>query len=132
MSQAMSYALTVVEHPGYLHFRVTGSNSLATVRAYLAEIHATCLQRRCSSVLIEENLSGAGLAIGEIFQIASAGSEATAPVIKAIAYVDTNPEHAFVDMRFAETVAVTRGINVRVFESVAAAETWLRQRVGPV
>lgn len=128
----MSYKLTVDEHPGYLHFRISGSNSAATVRSYLADIHATCLQRHCSSVLIEEHLSGAGLAIGEIFQIASAGSEATAPAIDAIAYVDTNPEHDLHAMQFAETVAVTRGINIRVFESVAAAATWLRQRVNAV
>jgi len=124
----MSYSLNILEQPGYLHFQVTGSNTLATVRGYLAEIHAACLASGVSSVLIEENLSGASLAIGEIFQIASAGSEATAPVINAIAYVDTNPEHDFLDMQFAETVAVTRGINIRMFESVSAAETWLRQR----
>ena len=127
----MPYALNFIEQPGYLHFKVSGSNSLATVRGYLADIHATCRQRRCSSILIEENLSGPSLAIGEIFQIASAGSEATAPVVHAIAYVDTNPEHAFLDMQFAETVALTRGINIRVFESVVAAEAWLRARVNP-
>ena len=127
----MSYALNVIEQPGYLHFQVSGNNSLATVRGYLSEIHATCVRRRFSRILIEENLSGAGLAIGEIFQVASAGSEATAPDVDTIAYVDTNPEHDFLDMQFAETVAVTRGINIRVFESVLAAETWLRQRVDP-
>lgn len=81
----MPYTLNVIEQPGYLHFQVSGSNSLATVRGYLAEIHATCVRRRFSSILIEENLSGPGLAIGEIFQIAAAGSEATAPVVNTIA-----------------------------------------------
>jgi hypothetical protein len=128
----MSYTLKVNEQPGYLHFQVIGSNSLATVRGYLGEIHATCVQRQLSAILIEENLGGPGLGIGEIFQVASAGSEATAPVIRTIAYVDTNPDHDFLDMQFAETVAVTRGIDIRVFESLAAAETWLRQRVGPM
>jgi len=45
--------------------------------------------------------------------------------------VDTNPEHDFLDMQFAETVAVTRGINIRMFESPPEAEAWLRQRVDP-
>ena len=125
----MSYTLKTNEHPGYLHFQVTGSNSAASVRGYLGEIYATCMRRGFSSILIEENLSGAGLNIGDIFQIASAGSEATTPVIRVIAYVDVNPEHAFVDMQFAETVAQTRGINIRMFDSLPPAEDWLRQRV---
>lgn len=124
----MSYSLNIIEQPDYLHFQVSGTNSLATVRGYLSEIHAICAARQCSAILIEENLSGPGLSVGEVFQIASAGSEATAPVINLIAYVDTNPEHSQQRMQFAETVAVTRGINIRVFESVAAASAWLRQR----
>jgi hypothetical protein len=30
-------------------------------------------------------------------------------------------------MKFAETAAVNRGVNVRVFASVAEAEQWLNQ-----
>ena len=127
----MSYSLNIIEQPGYLHFQVSGTNALATVRDYLAEIHATCVARQCSVVLIEENLSGLSLSVGEVFQIASAGSEATVPVIDTIAYVDANPEHSHERMQFAETVAVTRGINVRMFESVVAADAWLRQRADP-
>ena len=127
----MSYTLNIIEQPGYLHFQVSGTNSLATVRGYLEEIHAACVTRRCPAILIEENLSGPGLSIGEVFHVASTGSEATAQVIDTIAYVDTNPEHSFQRMQFAETVAVTRGINIHVFESVAAAEAWLRLRSVP-
>jgi hypothetical protein len=50
------YSLNVIEKPGYLHFQVTGGNSLTQVRAHLAEIHATCVQRRISSILIEETI----------------------------------------------------------------------------
>lgn len=126
----MSYELTTLKKPGYLHLRVTGKNSLASVRGYLAEIHSICVEQVCPAVLIEENLSGPGLDIGQIFHVASAGSTATLPVIRLIAYVDINPEHAPSRMQFAETVAVTRGINIRVFAAVAAAETWLQERIG--
>jgi hypothetical protein len=125
----MSYLLTIVEQPGYLHFKVSGTNSLAAVRGYLTEIHAACAARQCPTILIEENLSGPSLAVGEIFQVAAAGSEATAPVIATIAYVDTNLVHDFRGMQFAETVAVTRGIDIRVFESVPAAQAWLKERI---
>jgi hypothetical protein len=122
----MSYALTTIEKPGYLHFRVTGRNSVAAVRGYLGDIHAACAQRGCGAVLIEENLGGPSLDIGAIFGIASAGSAATAPVMRMIAYVDVNPDHDASKMRFAETVAVTRGINIRMFATVETAERWLR------
>ena len=125
----MSYSLNIIERLGYLHFQVSGTNSLATVRDYLAEILATCVARQCSAILIEENLSGPSLSVGEVFQIASAGSEATVPIINTIAYVDANPEHSHERMQFAETVAVTRGIDIRVFESVATADIWLRLRL---
>jgi len=44
------------------------------------------------------------------------------------AYVDlraTNPAN----MRFAETVAVNRGVTVAVFGSVADAEQWLQKKL---
>ncbi len=48
--------------------------------------------------------------------------------MRAIAFVDTNPEHTFVPMQFAETVAVNRGVNVKVFHDVPAAMDWIRGR----
>ncbi len=120
----------IIEEGGYLHFRIRGENSVATVQGYLAKIHATCAQRNCATILIEENLCGPGLPIGDVFRIASVGSAATAPVIQRIAYVDTNPEHPPANMAFAENVAVTRGINIRVFADVAAAAAWLHATGG--
>ncbi len=124
----MHYTLTVTEEPGYLHFRVSGSNTRDNVVAYLQEVRATCAQRHCAIALVEENLLGASLDVGDIFQIAASGSAATAPLVRALAYVDVNPQHSRVKMQFAENVAVTRGINVRMFESVAAARVWARRQ----
>jgi hypothetical protein len=42
-----------------------------------------------------------------------------------IAFVDVNPNHDQGLMKFAETVAVNRGVQVRVFRNVPAAEQWL-------
>jgi hypothetical protein len=47
------------------------------------------------------------------------------PAILRIAYVDTNPEHDPKTMKFAETVATNRGVNVRVFSGLEDAEKWL-------
>ncbi|HXX84480.1 MAG TPA: hypothetical protein VEN29_10890 [Casimicrobiaceae bacterium] len=47
-------------------------------------------------------------------------------VVNWIAYVDVNEEHDRSRMKFAEDLAVSRGANLRIFESVADAERWLR------
>src|SRR5215470_8599354 len=120
----MSYLLTTTERPGYLHFRVDGMNSPENVRAYLGEVLATCKRLKCPVVMIEENLSGPSLDIADMFKIASVGSVGVSPTIRAIAVVDVNPGHPHDKMQFAENVAVTRGINVRVFGSVPQAEEW--------
>lgn len=45
--------------------------------------------------------------------------------MQRIAYVDVNEDHNSALMKFAETVAVNRGINIRLFENVHDAERWL-------
>jgi hypothetical protein len=47
----------------------------------------------------------------------------------SIAFVDTNPEHDAARMRFAETVAVNRGVRLRVFPTVGEAEKWIQEEV---
>jgi hypothetical protein len=122
----MSYEITFLERPGYLHIQVTGENTLANVRAYLSEVRIACTERGCSSVLIEENLRGAGLNIAQIYNLVKEGSARTAPNVR-IAYVDVNPEHSSSNMRFAEDVAANRGVDVRVFATLPEAAKWIAQ-----
>lgn len=44
-------------------------------------------------------------------------------MLQALAFVDVNAQGEL--MRFAEDVAVNRGMPVRVFPTIAAAEAWL-------
>lgn len=111
----MSYQLTVHPQPGYLYIKVTGVNSPETVQAYLLDVVTACAQHVCPHVLIEENLSGPGLETSEIFQVVSEASKNVWPIVQRIAYTDVNPDHELASMLFAETVAVNRGVNVRVF-----------------
>jgi len=119
------YALTVFRKSGYLHIRVTGTNSLETVRSYLMEVHAACLRRKARAVLIEEHLKGPGLGVLDIFSVVSARLEEDPPKLNYIAYVDTHPAHQPALMQFMENVAVNRGVNVRVFPNVRKAQAWL-------
>ncbi len=117
--------MKIEEHPGYLHVTVTGENSAENVLQYLAAVRKACADRNCPAVLIEENLHGPGLPIADIFRIISQASQRVSPEVQRIAYVDVNREHDRNAMRFAETVAVNRGVNVWVFATVGEARQWL-------
>ena len=82
-----------------------------------------CSARRCSRVLIEENLGGPRLGTMEVYALVTAGAKQLHGVLEALAFVDLNAEGGV--MRFAEDLAVNRGIPVRVFRTVAGAEKWL-------
>jgi len=124
----MSYLFTAHLKDDYLHIRVQGENSPATVRRYLGDVLQACVQEGCPNVLIEEDLSGERLPIGVVFSIIEEKSASFRSVMSLAAYVDlraTNPAN----MRFAETVAVNRGVTVAVFGSVADAEQWLQKKL---
>jgi hypothetical protein len=109
---------------GYIHAVATGTNSKENVVRYLADILHECVARDCFCVLIEERLEGPRLGTTDIFEIASQGQSRPAGRRPMIAYVDVNAT-SISNMKLAEEVAVKRGIFVRVFPSVAAAERWM-------
>ena len=119
----MSYQLTLHQEPQYLHAVVTGTNSEEAVRGYLADLLRECIARKCSRVLIEERLQGPRLPTLPVFLIASEEAEPARGHLSAIAYVDINAKGDL--MRFAEDVAVNRGLPVAVFSSVDEARAWL-------
>ncbi len=119
----MAYQLTFIQKPAYLHAIVTGRNSKENVVRYLNEVFAECIARGCSRVLVEERLEGPRMGMMDVFQIALEGSTRVHRAFKAFAYVDVNARGEL--MKFAETVAVNRGVPVAVFSTVADAEEWL-------
>ncbi|HEX9707824.1 MAG TPA: hypothetical protein VGA24_09330 [Steroidobacteraceae bacterium] len=86
----MSYQLTIVEKPTYLHAIVTGPNTIENVVGYLQELQRECKACQCFDVLIEENLSGRRLETWDVYQIAAEGSTRTQGLVRAVAYVDVN------------------------------------------
>ena len=122
----MSYTLAITQKPSYLHAVVTGENTVENVRRYLNDVQRACSARHCFRVLIEERLEGPRLGTMVVFQIVSEGSSRVQTPFEAIAYVDVNAEGDL--MKFAETVAVNRGLPVKVFSSVSEAEQWLLGR----
>ena len=120
----MSYALTISKKHSYLHARVKGQNSEENVRRYLEEVVQACKDAKCPRLLIEEQLEGPRLGTSSVFEIASEGSFKTIGLFSAIAYVDVRAEGE--SMRFTETVAVNRGLPIRVFPTATEAEKWLK------
>lgn len=119
----VAYELKVEQKAGYLHFTVTGRNTVDNVTRYMQEVIQECAARRCTRVLIEENLVGPRLGTMDVFTMVTAGAKRYHGMLEALAFVDLNAEGGV--MRFAEDVAVNRGIPVRVFRTVDGAQKWL-------
>ncbi len=120
----MGYQLTAERDAKFLHIRVTGENSPETLESYLAEVYKLCAKEGYSSVLIEEDLSGPSLEPVEIYRIIRRTSSQTSPLLRKIAYIDTNSKHSKEILSLGETVARDRGVNVSVFDEVEAAKKW--------
>ncbi len=119
----MSYKLTIIQKPTYLHAIVTGLNNKENVARYLEAIRCECRARCCSRLLIEEHLEGPRLSLMDVFDIVEEKSRRETGYFDAIAFVDVNAEGD--SARFAETVAVNRFLPVKVFSTVSDAEQWL-------
>ncbi len=126
----MGYALNLAEGVGFLRIRVTGENDPETVRRYLREVYDVCAKLGSPAVLIEENLLGPSVKPVDAYRLISDASAQTAPVLLRIAYVDLNHEHSASVLELGEAVAKDRGVNIRLFRSVAAAEEWLAAESG--
>jgi hypothetical protein len=121
------YQLTVSEKPGYMHFTVTGSNTVENVTGYLQDVFREAEARNCPNILIEERLSGRRLETWDVYQIAATGGSQLAGRMNAVAFVDVNAHGDL--MKFAETVLNNRGLPMHVFGTVADAEAWLAGKV---
>lgn len=119
----MEYRSTLTDMPGYLHAAVAGPRTPENARRFLKEVHDACMERGFTAVLLEMSFSGPSLDAGSIFQVISKSS-AEGAQLKRIAYVEASASGPL-KARFAESVAVNRGVNVRLYSDVASAARWL-------
>lgn len=122
----MAYQLKVEPRGDYLHCTVSGRNTPENVKGYMQEVMQAAVARRCPRVLIEERLEGPRLGTMEVFALVTSGARLFHGILEALAFVDLNAEGDV--MRFAEDLAVNRGIPVRVFRTVDGAQQWLQQQ----
>lgn len=118
------YQIEFEERSGYLRVAVRGPNTAETIGRYLADIYAACRRLMQSRVLIIVDLHGPGMSMLDVYKAVAAGFDAAAGSGIRAAYVDLR-EHSVANMLLAENVAMTRGLPMRTFRDITAAETWL-------
>ncbi len=118
----------ITEHPGYLQATVTGAHNAANALRFLTEAFDAISKSGDSSLLLEFNLAGPSLDSSSIFDVV-AQRTAMAAKLRRIAYVDHSGHGRDPSkMKFAETVALNRGVNVRLFHDLADAQRWLSEQ----
>jgi hypothetical protein len=119
------YRLTIEKHSTFLHAKGEGPRTADNVLRYFRETHEACVSSGILDVLMEMSFAGAGFDFSTIFTIISE----RAPLgmnLRRVAYVESSAEQA-PRAGFAETIAVNRGVNVKLFRTLAEAERWLTQ-----
>ena len=121
----MTYSFAVEMKPTYLHAKGSGEQTEANARQFLIDAYLACIKHNMSRLLLETCFTGKPLSVGGAYSVIVDRSH-DGSMLKSIAYVDNNPAHAHQMAEFAELVAKNRGVNVRLFDNVAAAERWLK------
>ncbi len=123
VEEKASYHLATEEGHGYLHARVTGARTPENAQRFLREAYEECVRKGHAALLLEMGLTGAPMDMATVFRVI-ANRAPDGAKLKRIAYIEpsaTNIPSAL----FAETVANNRGVNVRFFKDLAAADRWL-------
>ena len=119
----MAYQLTIEERPTYVYARGDGDLTPENALRFLEEAYAACLRSGRRDLLLDMQLHGPDLNTTNVYEVISQRA-ADGGKLRKIAYVPFQRDDRSMAY-FAETVAVNRGVNVRLFEGVAAAQRWL-------
>jgi hypothetical protein len=121
----MSYQLTVERRRTYVHTKVVGERTPENALRFLRYSYTACVNCGRSAVLLEMHLSGPSLTTTSVFDVISSWVP-DALKLRKIAYVEGAVDDAAMPA-FVETVAVNRGVNMRLFRDVASAASWLSE-----
>ena len=124
-----TYEFIVEERPGYLHAIARGDRTEENTLRALQDVGAACRRLDRGEVLLEMALSGPSLDMTSILRVISERSKAGTRLRK-IAYYESSPGKPG-RAGFAETVAINRGVNVRLFDERDAAIRWLLETPRP-
>lgn len=121
----MDYKLEIVGADGFITAVLEGVRTPETLIAVAAKTTAYCAERRISRLLIDIRGMTGGLDTLETYEVAGhelPGHEGVRRILRsAILDLPENIER----IRFFETVAINRGLNVRIFADEDQAVAWL-------
>lgn len=121
----MAYQTKFESRPSYLFVKVTGTNSAATIQDYARDIFEECIRLSQFRILIHQDLDGPHIEPMQLFELVAGEAMKYLGEFDAIAHFDERRGNM---TDFAETIAVNRGLPLRMFANVADAASWLDTR----
>jgi hypothetical protein len=118
----MSDNVEVLRKEGYLHITFSGAFSLAAAKRSVDVLVETCGKENCNKVLFDCRPMTGDMPIFERYEIAKYGAESLPYRIK-VAMLGREDQVSPDD--FFETVAVNRGLILKVFSDMDKAIAWL-------
>jgi hypothetical protein len=122
----MDYTITITPSAGFLHAVINGTNTIKNVDRYLTDIRTAIEEQQCKNVLIEEQLTGAGLDTFDVFEIIRSHARYARDHKIRIAYIDLNRDHHRTTVAFGENLANILGVDIKVFNNAGEATDWLQ------
>lgn len=119
----MNYEFITNETKGYLHVILKGEDTLNVSLDYWKRIFDLIRKDGYKKVLVEEMLVGSPTTL-DAYKLNNKLADMAIGITSKIAFFDHTPDHNSVNT-FGETVALTRGVKIKVFASFSAAEKWL-------
>lgn len=119
----MNYEFITDETKNYFHVILKGKDSVNVSLDYWGRIFNLIREKGLKKILIEEELDGALTAL-DAYKVSTKLVELAQDVHSKIAFFDRMPDHSS-NNNFGETVAITRGVKIKVFSSLINAEKWL-------
>ena len=126
----MNMKMEIIYETGYLHIKISGKFSLTEANDNFVKIMEAAAQSGDNRVLIDclslegtmtttERLQYSSFVIKQIEEFSSRGVHRSIRLAYVVLPPLADPE------RFAETFAVNRGINARMFDTIDEAFKWL-------
>jgi hypothetical protein len=115
---------TLCVESGRMVVRHTGRLTVQAIEASRRAVAELAAERRLAHILLDLSGATSGLAPAEIFELC-ASQGFVLPPCATVAVVHRPDQFSAEDGGFAETVSLNRGVRLRAFTSLEAAQRWL-------